>query len=155
MIYIQKVHILWVDSLVNFHKLTVTMEPVFRRRSKTFLAARSTPLPVTSSGDASLAKGDHYLWTAQICFFLFFIIYIYIYLFIYVCVCVCVCVCVIIQGLPGGVSGKELAYQCRRHEKLGFDSWVRKILWRRAWRPAPVFLPVESQRQRSPAGYSP
>ena len=117
MIYIQKVHILWVDSLVNFHKLTVTMEPVFRRRSKTFLAARSTPLPVTSSGDASLAKGDHYLWTAQICFFLFFIIYIYIYLYIYiyVCVCVCVCVCVwlyrayqvelVVKNLPTNVGG--------------------------------------------------
>ena len=59
------------------------------------------------------------------------------------------------QGFPGGIRGKELACQCRRHEKLRFDSWVRTILWRRAWQPTPVFLPVESQRQRSPAGCSP
>ena len=25
----------------------------------------------------------------------------------------------------------------------GFDPWVGKILWRRAWQPAPVFLPGE------------
>ena len=28
----------------------------------------------------------------------------------------------------------------------GFDPWVRKILWRRAWQPTPVLLPGESQR---------
>ena len=26
----------------------------------------------------------------------------------------------------------------------GFDPWVRKIIWRRAWDPTPVFLPGES-----------
>ena len=26
----------------------------------------------------------------------------------------------------------------------GFDSWVRKIPWRRKWKPTPVFLPGES-----------
>ena len=31
----------------------------------------------------------------------------------------------------------------------GFNPWVRKIPWRRAWRPAPVFLPGESHRWRS------
>ena len=30
-------------------------------------------------------------------------------------------------GLPGGASSKELAYQCRRHERCGFDPWVWKI----------------------------
>ena len=30
-----------------------------------------------------------------------------------------------------------------------------KIPWRRAWQPAPVFLPGESQGQGSLAGYSP
>ena len=34
-----------------------------------------------------------------------------------------------------------------------FDPWVRKIPWRRAWQPTPVFLPRESQR--SLAGYCP
>ena len=39
--------------------------------------------------------------------------------------------------------------------KLRFDPWVRKILCRRKWQPAPVFLPGESHGQRSLAGYSP
>ena len=38
---------------------------------------------------------------------------------------------------------------------MGFDPWVGKILWRRAWRPTPVFLPEESRGERSLAGYSP
>ena len=36
----------------------------------------------------------------------------------------------------------------------GFDPWVGKIPWRRAWQPTPVFLPGESHGQRSLAGYS-
>ena len=39
------------------------------------------------------------------------------------------------------------------------ETWVRslgwEIPWRRAWQPTPVFLPGESNRQRSLAGYSP
>ena len=35
-----------------------------------------------------------------------------------------------------------------------FNPWVRKILWRRAWQPTPVFLPGESHGQRSLAGHS-
>ena len=31
-----------------------------------------------------------------------------------------------------------------------FSFWVRKIPWRRAWKPTPVFLPGESHGQRSP-----
>ena len=34
-----------------------------------------------------------------------------------------------------------------------FDSWVRKIPWRRARQPTPAFLPGESHRQTSLAGY--
>ena len=34
------------------------------------------------------------------------------------------------------------------------DPWVRKILWRRAWQPTPVFLPGESHGQRILGGYS-
>ena len=37
----------------------------------------------------------------------------------------------------------------------GFDPWARKMPWRTAWQPTPVFLPGESQGQRSLAGYSP
>ena len=29
----------------------------------------------------------------------------------------------------------------------GFDPWIRKILWRRAWQPIPVFLLEESHGQ--------
>ena len=41
-------------------------------------------------------------------------------------------------------SGKEAACQSERCKRLGFDPWVRKIPWRRAWQPTPVFLPGES-----------
>ena len=34
-----------------------------------------------------------------------------------------------------------------------FDPWVRKIPWRKAWQPTPVFLPGESHKQRSLVGY--
>ena len=51
-------------------------------------------------------------------------------------------------------SGKEPAYQCRRCKRLGFDPWVGKIPWRRAWHPTPVFSTGESCGQRSLAGYS-
>ena len=35
------------------------------------------------------------------------------------------------------------------------DTWVRKIPWRRAWQPTPVFLPGKLQGQRSMVGYTP
>ena len=59
------------------------------------------------------------------------------------------------MGFPGGASGKEPAYQCRRLKRLEFDPWVRRIPWGRAWQPTPLFLPGESHGQRSLAGYSP
>ena len=40
-------------------------------------------------------------------------------------------------------------------KRCGFQIWVRKIPWRRAWQPTPVFLPGESHGQISLAGYSP
>ena len=52
-------------------------------------------------------------------------------------------------------SGKEPACQCRKHKRRGFDPWVGKIPWRRAWQRTPVFLPGESHGQRSLAGCSP
>ena len=36
-----------------------------------------------------------------------------------------------------------------------FNSWVRKIPWRKKWQPAPGFLPGKSHGQRNLVGYSP
>ena len=57
--------------------------------------------------------------------------------------------------LPGWLSGKESACQCRRHRRLEFSPWVGKTPWRRKWQPTPVFLPGEFHGQRSLVGYSP
>ena len=57
------------------------------------------------------------------------------------------------MGFPSGARGQELACQCRRHKRFGFDPWVRKILWRRAQQPTPLFLPGESYGQKNLAGY--
>ena len=51
--------------------------------------------------------------------------------------------------LPRWHNGKESICQCRRHR---FNPWVGKILWRREWKPTPVFLPGKSHGQRSLAG---
>ena len=45
---------------------------------------------------------------------------------------------------------QRICLQCRSPE---FDSWFRKIPWRRKWLPTPVFLPGKSHRQRSLVGY--
>ena len=58
----------------------------------------------------------------------------------------------LLRGIPRWYSGKESTCQHRKHR---FNPWVGKILWRRKWQPAPVFLPGESHRQRSLVGYSP
>ena len=45
---------------------------------------------------------------------------------------------------------KHTAYKCRRCKTHGFDPWVRKIPWRRAWQLTPVFLPEQSHGPSSP-----
>ena len=40
-------------------------------------------------------------------------------------------------------------------KRCGFDPWVGKIPWSRAWQCTPIFLPGESYGQRSLVGYSP
>ena len=40
-------------------------------------------------------------------------------------------------------------------QETRFYPWVKKICWRRAPKPTPVFLPGESHGQRRLAGYSP
>ena len=51
----------------------------------------------------------------------------------------------------GGSDSKCICLQCRRPE---FDPWVRKIPWRRKWKPTPVLLLQKSQGWRNPVGYT-
>ena len=50
------------------------------------------------------------------------------------------------HGFPKWLCGKESACQYKRH---GFNPWVGKTPWRRAWQPTPVLVPRESHGQRS------
>ena len=52
-------------------------------------------------------------------------------------------------GFPKCLSGKKFSCQCRRCKRCGFDPKVGKILWRRKWQPAPLFLPRKFRGQRS------
>ena len=58
-------------------------------------------------------------------------------------------------GFPGGTSGKEPACDVGDIGDAEFDPWVRKIPWRRARQPTPVFLPQKSHGQGSLVGYGP
>ena len=51
-----------------------------------------------------------------------------------------------------GASGKEPACRCSRYKRRGFDPWVGKIPWRRAWQPTPVFLPGNIPWTEEPGG---
>ena len=57
----------------------------------------------------------------------------------------------LLTNLPGVTSGKESACQWKC-KGCGFDPWVRKILWKRAWQPTLVFLPGESPWAEEPGG---
>ena len=37
------------------------------------------------------------------------------------------------------------SWQCKRCKRCRLNPWLRKIPWRKAWQPTPVFLPGESQ----------
>ena len=61
--------------------------------------------------------------------------------------------CILIADTTSQVAQWQRTHcQCRWH---GFDPWVGEIPWKRKKQPTPVFLPTESHRQRSLAGYSP
>ena len=59
------------------------------------------------------------------------------------------------KGFPSDSVVKKILLQYRRHGKRGFDPWVRKIPWRKAWQPTLVFLLGESHGERSLVEYSP
>ena len=44
---------------------------------------------------------------------------------------------------------QKICLQYGKRRRCGFDPWVRKIPWRRAWQRSLVFLPGESHGQRS------
>ena len=46
--------------------------------------------------------------------------------------------CRVVMGFSGWSAGKEPACQYRRYKRCGFDK-VRKIPWRRKWKPTPVW----------------
>ena len=92
-----------------------------------------------------------FIWTEIVCFSL---------LCGYMHLCICIYIYLFIihfylyYYIPGGASGKEHTCQSRRCKRCGFNPWVRKIPWRRAWQPTPVLLPGEFHGQRSLVGYS-
>ena len=57
-----------------------------------------------------------------------------------------------LSGLPRWLIGWRICLQCRRRRKCGFDPWVEKIPWRRAWQPTSVFFPGEFHAQRRVEG---
>ena len=54
-----------------------------------------------------------------------------------------------IQPFPPVAQQWRIHLQCRKSQEMQVWSQVRKIPWRRARQPSPVFLPGESQGQRS------
>ena len=55
-------------------------------------------------------------------------------------------------GLPRWLGSEEFACQCNRS---WFNPWVRKMPWRRAWQPIPIFVSRKSRGPRCLVGYSP
>ena len=59
-----------------------------------------------------------------------------------------------LAGFPSG-RGKESTCQCRGRRDPDSIPGVRKIPWRRKWKPTPVFLRGKFHGQRILGGYSP
>ena len=57
-------------------------------------------------------------------------------------------------GFPRATSSKR-THLPMEEKSHGFNPWVRKIPWRRAWQSTPAFSPGESHAQRSLAADSP
>ena len=56
-------------------------------------------------------------------------------------------------GFPAGASGKEPTDQCRTRKRRGFDPWIRKVPWRRAWQPTPVQSCLENTMDKGKKTY--
>ena len=59
--------------------------------------------------------------------------------------CMCVCIYIYISPLVAQTVKNPPAMQ-----RPGFDPWVGKIPWRRAWQSTPAFLPGESAWTEEP-----
>ena len=62
------------------------------------------------------------------------------------------CSTICAQASPVVLVVKNPLANAGRHKRCGFDPWVGKISWRRAWQPTPVFLPGESPWTEEPGG---
>ena len=58
------------------------------------------------------------------------------------------------MGFAGVSLVNNLPAVQQMHRRCQFDSWVRRIPWRRAWQPTPVFLLGKSHGQRTLVDYS-
>ena len=58
-------------------------------------------------------------------------------------------------GFPDGSDGKKKKKKCLHCRRLQFNPWVKKIPWRREWKPTPVFLTGEFHGQKRLDGYNP
>ena len=58
-------------------------------------------------------------------------------------------------GCPDGADGKERACQCRRLKRRGFNPWVGKMPWRRAWQTHSGILTWRISRTEEPDGLQP
>ena len=59
------------------------------------------------------------------------------------------CSCFLLGNSLVNIGLQRICLQCGRP---GFNTWVEKIPWRRAWQPTPVFLPGESPWTGEPGG---
>ena len=55
--------------------------------------------------------------------------------------------CYTLECFPGGSDSKKVLLQ---YGRPGFNPWVEKISWKRAWQPTPVFLPGQSPWTEEP-----
>ena len=62
----------------------------------------------------------------------------------------------LLLGIFSGVPGvSEVKASASNAGDPRFDPWVRKIPWRRKWKPTPVLLPGKFHGRRSLVGYCP
>jgi len=50
------------------------------------------------------------------------------------------------------LSGSAVKNPPVMQKMSGFNPWLRKVPWRRAWQPTPVFLPGKSSWTEEPGG---